>query len=274
MNNVHRGSTRHPLADMRHDGRPGSRPLRCGDAESSRRSSSATGHGPYPDAGLRCPTGPSSTNRLPHDFANSRARPRRVSGSLLLAATMLGNGNAWRGNGNQPFIRSASIVGYPAGIGDARSAGAARSAPQTPRIGCDAAQWATIITPALCATMITGPSMSVRARSTAATRAAQLSLSCSSGATLRTHGSFAASNVCQCSATCSRRPGTIRTVGIVEAARIVSRAGRRRCRPAPSCDGTADSPSLHSAASSGCPRRPRCSSSSGNAPGTPECRPG
>src|SRR5579862_340829 len=50
------------------------------------------------------------------------------------------------------------------------------------------------------------------ARSSASTRAAQLSLSCSSGATVRDPGSSAASSVCQCSATWSRSPGTNRIV--------------------------------------------------------------
>ena len=43
---------------------------------------------------------------------------------------------------------------------------------------------------------------------------------------------------------------------------------RRRCRRVPSCDGRAGSPSPRSAGSSGCPTSPRCSASSGSAPGT------
>ena len=38
-------------------------------------------------------------------------RSKRASGSLRLAATMLGNGSGARGTGSQPFARSASIVG-------------------------------------------------------------------------------------------------------------------------------------------------------------------
>src|SRR5215469_13799295 len=62
---------------------------------------------------------------------------------------------------------------------------------------------------------MTGPSIFASAASSAATRAAQLSLSCSSGGTETALGSLLSSSVCQCSATWSRNPGTIRMVGVV-----------------------------------------------------------
>ena len=59
--------------------------------------------------GLRCPTAPTSTSRLPHACGERRDALELPSGSLLLAATMLGNGSGARGVGSQPFARSTSM---------------------------------------------------------------------------------------------------------------------------------------------------------------------
>src|SRR6476619_8408657 len=51
-----------------------------------------SGQSPNPDSPLICPAGPISTNRLPHERANSRARAIVKYGSVLLATTIVGNG--------------------------------------------------------------------------------------------------------------------------------------------------------------------------------------
>src|SRR5437867_11003947 len=80
-------------------------------AESSPMYCSACGHAPNPEAGLRWPTSPRSSSRLPQARANSAARSKRHSGSLRLAATMLKNGRRSRGTGNQPRACKASSGG-------------------------------------------------------------------------------------------------------------------------------------------------------------------
>ena len=72
---------------------------------------SAAGHGPKPEAGLRWPTFPRSSSRLPQPCASSATRSKRASGSLRLAATMLGNGRRSRGTGSQPPACSACRLG-------------------------------------------------------------------------------------------------------------------------------------------------------------------
>src|SRR6478672_2467227 len=71
--------------------------------------------------------------------------------------------------------------------------------------------------PPLCATITIGPAMARASRSIASTRAAQLRSSRPIGVTLRTGRRSsckrAASRVCQCCATWSRRPGTTSIVG-------------------------------------------------------------
>jgi len=70
---------------------------------SSFTNSTARGHSPYPEAGLRWPTAPTSTIRLPHALASRVTSSIRARGSFVLAATMLGNGSRVRGVGSQPF---------------------------------------------------------------------------------------------------------------------------------------------------------------------------
>src|SRR6187549_2520771 len=90
--------------------------------------------------------------------------------------------------------------------------------------------------PPLCATITIGPVMARASRSIASTRASQLRLSRPIGVTLRTGRRAscrrAASSVCQCCATWSRRPGTTSTVGVSAATGMSGRLAQEALLPA------------------------------------------
>ena len=127
----------------------------CTAAQTSSRAS-APGHSPYPEAGLRWPTGPMSMNRLPHASARARSR-HRVAERVVACWPRRCWGTAAAARDGQPAVLLAArrARGTPAGSGRARSGGVARSAPRTGR-SCCRAQWTVVSTPALWATMVTG----------------------------------------------------------------------------------------------------------------------
>src|SRR6185312_60483 len=92
---------------------------------------------PSPDAALICPTAPASTKRLPQLSAKSRARGRDRYWSLLLATTIEGNGNLFKGTGSNPEVP----LGKP---GASTSLGATSKAPLIWR-SYRSAQCATVI---------------------------------------------------------------------------------------------------------------------------------
>ena len=99
---------------------------------------------PNPEAGFRWPTAPRSCTRLPHAAARLRSRTGLPSGSLLLAATMLGNGSGRRGIGSQPCVAELGrSTGTPAA---ARRRGPAGwpGAPRPPASRCTVAAQCTV----------------------------------------------------------------------------------------------------------------------------------
>ena len=151
----------HPGGAVSRDGelRPCRPPARR-RASSTSMSGLGAGQSPYPEAGLRWPTAPMSMNRLPQASASARTRSESPSGSLVLAATMLGNGSGCRGMGSQPSRSSSSSDGYSGGQrpGQVRRAWPAARRGPAGRAAGPSARWPG--TPALWATMVTGPSAS------------------------------------------------------------------------------------------------------------------